>query len=285
VSAATGLVRGTVFADAAGPVGYPAQGVDPGGLAATMDLDVAAGRLADLHGEAVAVDTLTADTLHLRVGDRLHGWYGDGTAADLRVVAVYRRGLGFAGLTLPRERLAPHTPAGRDDAVLVRATPAGAAAVRSVLPPGAQLLPRSAYQVGLDRNLADNAWTQRMVTAVLVAYAVVAAVNALVLYTAGRRRELALLRLAGATRAQLLRMVRLEQVLLLGLALALGGAVAAGTLVPMVRGTTGTPVPYVPVVGWVAVIGWTVLLGLAGTALPLRRVLRGRPADAVGVRE
>jgi len=28
-----------------------------------------------------------------------------------------------------------------------------------------------------------------------------------------------------------------------------------------------------------------VLLGVVGTALPLRRILRGRPADAVGVRE
>ena len=285
VSAATGVVRGTVFSDAAGPVGYPAQGVDPAELAATMDLDVGAGRLADLHGAAVAVDTLTADALDLRVGDRFQGWYGDGTTADLRVVAVYRRGLGFAAMTLPRDRLAPHTPAGRDDAVLVRATPAGAAAIRLVLPPGAQLLPRSAYQVGLDRNLADNAWTQRMVTAVLVAYAVVAALNALALYTAGRRRELALLRLAGATRAQVLRTVRLERVLLLGLALVLGGAIAAGTLVPMVHGTTGTSVPYVPAAGWVAVLGGTVLVGVAGTTLPLRRVLRGRPADAVGVRE
>lgn len=285
VSAATGLARGTVFADAAGPVGYPAQGVDPAGLPETLDLDVAAGRLADLHGPAVAVDTLTADALHLGVGDRFQGWYGDGTPADLRVVAVYRRGLGFAAMTLPRDRLAPHTAAGRDGAVLVRATPAGADAVRSVLPPGAQLLPRSAYQVGLDRDLAENAWTQRMVTAVLVAYAVVAAVNALALYTAGRRRELALLRLAGATRSQVVRTVRLERVLLLGLALVLGGAVAAGTLVPMVRGTTGASVPYVPPAGWVAVLGGTVLLGVAGTTLPLRRVLRTRPADAAGIRE
>ena len=285
VSAATGLVRGAVFADAAGPVGYPAQGVDPAALPATLDLDVAAGRLAHLHGPAVAVDTLTADSLHLGVGDRFQGWYGDGTPADLRVVAVYRRGLGFAAMTLPRDRLAAHTAAGRDDAVLVRATPAGADAVRSALPAGAQLLPRSAYQVGLDRNLADNAWTQRIVTAVLVAYAAVAAVNALALYTAGRRRELALLRLAGATRSQVVRTVRLERVLLLGLALVLGGAVAAGTLVPMVRGTTGASVPYVPPAGWVAVLGGTVLLGLAGTTLPLRRILRTRPADAAGIRE
>jgi putative ABC transport system permease protein len=285
VTAATGVVRGTVFADSAGPIGYPAQGVDPAALPATMDLDVAAGRLADLRGAAMAVDTVTADTLHLHVGDRFQGWYGDGTPADLHVAAIYRRGLGFAAMTLPHERLAAHTPAGRDDAVLLRATPAGAAAVRSALPPGAQLLPRSAYQVGLDRNLAEGAWTQRMITAVLVAYAVIAALNTLALYTAGRRRELALLRLAGATRGQVLRTVRLERVLLLGLALVLGGAIAAGTLVPMVRGTTGTSVPYVPVAGWVAVLGGTVLLGVLGTAPPLRRILRSRPAEAAGVRE
>lgn len=53
----------------------------------------------------------------------------------------------------------------------------------------------------------------------------------------------------------------------------------------MVRGTTGASVPYVPPAGWVAVLGGTVLLGLAGTTLPLRRILRTRPADAAGIRE
>lgn len=94
-----------------------------------------------------------------------------------------------------------------------------------------------------------------------------------------------MLRLAGATRRQLLRMVRLEQVLLLGLALVVGVAVVAATLVPMVRGTTGAPIPYVPVGGWVAVLGGTVLLGVLGTALPLRRLLRDRPVEATGLRE
>ncbi len=285
VSAATGVVRGTVFADAAGPTGYPAPGRRPGRAHlhhGPRRRRRPAGRPARRRGRrrhAHRQHAAPAGRRHpARLVRRRHG-RGPAGGGGLPARARVRRADPAAGPARPA-----HTGR-RDDAVLVRSTPAGAAAVRSALPPGARLLPRPAYQVGLDRNLADNAWTQRMVTAVLVAYAVVAAVNALALYTAGRRRELALLRLAGATRAQVLRTVQLERVLLLGLALALGGAVAAGTLVPMVRGTTGTSVPYVPVVGWVAVLGGTVSLGIAGTTLPLRRVLRGRPADAVGVRE
>ena len=59
----------------------------------------------------------------------------------------------------------------------------------------------------------------------------------------GRRRQLAILRLTGVTRIQVLRMVRLEQALLVGLAMVVGGAIAVATLVPMVKGTTGTATP------------------------------------------
>jgi putative ABC transport system permease protein len=91
--------------------------------------------------------------------------------------------------------------------------------------------------------------------------------------------------LSGTTRLQVLRMVRLEQVLLLGLALAVGAAIAAATLIPMVKGITGSATPYIPPAGWVAVIGGVVLLGGAATVMPVRRVLRMPPVDAIGLRE
>ena len=100
-----------------------------------------------------------------------------------------------------------------------------------------------------------------------------------------RRGELAILRLAGVTRRQLFRMVRIEQAVLLGLALAVGGAIAALTLVPMVKGTTGSATPYIPTGGWVAVIGGTILLGMAGTLLPILRELQTPPIEAIGLHE
>ena len=79
---------------------------------------------ADLHGRTIALDTFTAQALHARVGDEFHGWFGDGAPAVLRVVAIYRRGLGFAELTVPRDVLSPHTTWGFVDTVFVASTPA-----------------------------------------------------------------------------------------------------------------------------------------------------------------
>lgn len=284
VRAATGVLRGTMFTANAGGTSYPAQGVDTDGLRATMDLGVVEGNIADLRGQAIAVDTLTAAARHLHPGSRFRGWFGDGTPADLAVVAVYRRGIGFAQLTLPRDLLAQHSDS-LASAVLVSVDPASADALRGRLPAGAALLPRGAYQVGLDAALVQNAWTNQVITAVLVAYAVIAAANTLVMYALGRRREFAVLRLAGTTRRQVLRVVRLEQALLLGLALAVGTAVAAATLIPMVKGTTGSATPYVPLAGWLAVLGGVVALGVFATGLPARRALRMRPVSAIGLRE
>jgi putative ABC transport system ATP-binding protein len=42
---------------------------------------------------------------------------------------------------------------------------------------------------------------------------------------------------------------------------------------------------FTAVMGGAAVLGGTVLLGVAGTAPALRRVLRGRPGELAGVRE
>ncbi len=283
VAAVTGIVHSTMFAPHDDVSDFSVQGVDTDGLATTLDLGVAQGSIAALRGDTIAVDTLTADALGLRVGGTFVGWYGDGSAARLRVVAVYRRGLGFASMTVPRDILVGHTTAGRDDTVLLAATPEAAATVRQRL--GLTVVDRDTYQVALGANLVENAWANQMLTLVLLVYVVIAALNTLVMAALARRREFGVLRLSGTTRSQVLRMVRLEQVLLLGLALALGTAVAAATLVPMVKGITGSATPYIPLAGWVIVIGGTIALGVAGTTLPVRRVLRARPVDAIGVRE
>ncbi len=288
VAGVTGVVRGTLFTRQDGVTDLSAQGIDPTGLAQTLDLGVSAGDLAALRGDTVALDTLTANALHLRVGGEFTGWYGDGTPVHLRVVAIYRRGLGFAQLTLPHDTLLAHTASGRDSAVFVAAQASAAPALRDRLgssAPGATLAPRDAYQVGVSENLRENAWTNQMITGVLLVYVVIAAVNTLVMAVLARRRELAVLRLSGTTRLQVRRMVRLEQVFLLGFALLIGGGIAAATLLPMVKGITGAATPYIPPAGWVAVIGGTVLLGAVATGVPLRRVLRTRPVDAIGIRD
>jgi putative ABC transport system permease protein len=114
---------------------------------------------------------------------------------------------------------------------------------------------------------------------------VIAAVNTLAMAAMGRRREFATLRLSGTTRRQILRMVRYEQGLLLTVGLVVGGALAAATLMPLVRATTGTSTPYIPLTGWVGLIGGSVVLGLLATLLPVHRLLRVNPVEAIGLRE
>jgi putative ABC transport system permease protein len=239
------------------------------------------------------VDTVTASDLHLRVGSTFRGWFGDGARGTLHVVAVYRRGLGFANLTLPSGVLRPHTATGLDSVVLV-ADNRGSnhssvlAALTRVIQgsdPGARVATPNDYQAAVNAQITQNTWTIHVSVLVLLVYVIIAALNTLAMAALSRRGELAILRLAGVTRRQLLRMVRIEQAVLLGLALAVGGAIAALTLVPMVKGTTGSATPYIPAGGWLAVIGGTILLGMAGTLLPVLRLLRIPPIEAIGLHE
>jgi putative ABC transport system permease protein len=285
VVAATGIIRASLIDRGDPSTQYTAQGIDTAALNNTIDLDVTHGRLADLAGDTVAIDQLTADTLGLHMGDTLHAWFGDGAPANMRVVAIYRRGLGFAAVTVSAPVLRAHT-AGLDDAVLI-STSNPAALTRAVahLAPSATVVGRRGYRAVLDSDVKQSAWATEVIVGVLLVYVVITAVNTLISAALGRRRELATLRLAGTTVAQVRRMVRLEQGLLLSIALGISTAVAAATLIPMVKGSTGDAVPYIPPAGWAAVVGGTILLGYLATMLPTRVVLRAKPVEAIGVRE
>ena len=291
VASAAGIIRSTLFDNQGDEL--TAEGADAPALAHTLDLGTVSGSLNSLRGDTAAVDTVTASELHLRAGGTFRGWFGDGTPVTLRVAAIYRRGLGFANLTLSAAVLRPHTATGLDSLVLVADSPGSdhasvsAALTRAIRgrDPAAEVATPSGYQAAVNAQIAQNTWTVHISVMVLLVYVIIAALNTLAMAALARRAELAILRLAGATRHQLLRMVRIEQAVLLGLALTVGGAIAALTLIPMVKGTTGSATPYVPVAGWLAVIGGTILLSMAGTLLPALRVLRIPPIEAIGPQE
>ena len=142
---------------------------------------------------------------------------------------------------------------------------------------------------GLTRRLADDlavsAWLNKLLVGVMVGYAALAAANTMVIAALARRRELAVLRLVGVTRAQAKRMVHAEQAGLLGVAVLVGASIALATLAMVVNSVTGELVPYVPPLGWVTVIGSTTLLALLTTVLPIGRLLRVSPIEHMGVKE
>ncbi|WP_199440215.1 FtsX-like permease family protein [Umezawaea beigongshangensis] len=288
VVAATGVRRTSVITpnEFSGQA-VVAQGVDPRGVEETMDLRVRAGSLADLRGDTVAVSSSQAEAADWEVGDDASLWLGDGTPVTLRVVAVYERGRGFGDVTLHTETLTGHTATGLDDRVLIRTAPG--AEVGAALADLASAYPASTA-IGTGQltgepagDLAISAWLNKLLIAVLVGYAALAAANTLVMAALVRTRELALLRLVGVTRGQVKRMVHAEQAALLGVALSIGVLIAAVTLSSIVNAVSGQRVPHVPALGWAAVVGGTVVLALVATVLPINRVLRTPPVRGVGV--
>ncbi|WP_328464199.1 FtsX-like permease family protein [Streptomyces sp. NBC_00448] len=256
---------------------------DPAALPKVLQLGLKSGSLADLTGDGgtVAVDTLLAGSAHVKVGGHLSLWLGDGTQVRPKVVAVYERGLGMGQLLMPRAAVAAHAKTAYDAQVLVHDAPgADPAAVQRELAglgvPGLTVTDRAGYRAQADKNLELNAWSNQVMAAVLGGFATVAAANTLVMTVLDRRREIALLRLAGTTRRQVLGMMRWEALVVAAGGLVIGGAIAWITLVPIARGLTGAS-PYVPPGTAGGIVGGALVLALAATALPTRALLR-RPA-------
>ncbi|WP_326550969.1 ABC transporter permease [Micromonospora sp. NBC_01813] len=291
VVAATGIRRTSVLVpmmDAAEPVA--AQAIDPDGADQTLDLSVTEGSLADLRGDTVALSTLQASSQGADLGDQVEFWLGDGTPVSLRLVAIYERGLAYGDVTLHRETVDGHTPTNLDEQVLIRTAPgdgeifAGLAGLVERYP-GSGLIDTGAIDAQLATDLALSAWLNKLLIGVMVGYAALAAANTMIMAALARGRELALLRLVGVTTRQVKRMVHAEQVGLLGTSLLIGGAIAAVTLVSVVRTMTGQLIPYVPPLGWVSIIGGTTLLALVTTIAPISALLRTPPVDSIGVKE
>lgn len=280
---ATEVVRSTVRV---GLDSYPAQGVTPAGLTRTWDPDVTEGSLKGLDEHGAAVSRLAADRLHLRPGSPLRLTLGDGTPATLTVVAVYARGLGFGDLTLAHDLVARHVDDPLASAVLVatgRTERQLARAVRDF--PGVRVLaPAAADELQAARQRA-HAEVDYLAMGLVLAFTAIAVVNTLAMSVSARVREFALLRLAGATRRQVLRMLCTEALSVVLLAAALGSGIALAVLTAFSVGMTGGAAPAVEPLGYTAVVAAAGLLALVATTLPGRIALRPRPVTVATAKE
>lgn len=279
VTAVTEVVRSTVRV---GLDKYPAQGVTTAGLTRTWDPDVVAGSLAHFGTYDAAVSETAARARGLRPGGTVRLTLGDGTPVTLTVAAVYARGLGFGDVTLSHALLSRHVDDPLAAEVLVAAGPAtGAgplsAAVRA-FPAVHVMAPGRADPVTarLGRSDAD---VDLLAMGLVLAFTAIAVVNTLAMSTAERLREFGRLRLAGATRRQVMRMLRFEALTVLLLATALGTGIALAVLASFSRGMTGTAAPSPAPLACASVVALAALLALAATALPGRLALRRRPVE------
>src|SRR5919199_1637934 len=107
----------------------PAQVLD-GGQGGGLDVDVTAGSLAALHGDAIALGRHRADAAHARIGDRVAVTLGDGARARATVVAIYSRELAFGDALLAPELAAGHQTSPLLGTILIQADRPAAVAVR-----------------------------------------------------------------------------------------------------------------------------------------------------------
>ncbi len=258
----------------------PAQAIDPAQAKATLDLKVRAGDLAAVGPDSIAVSATQAASRGWKVGDEAGLWLGDGTPKRLRVAAIYERGLGFGDVVLSQATFGqPPTK------LLIRATPGAVPALTAAIGQSATLIPSEQATAGVSKDLAISAWLNKLLITVMIGYAGLAAANTMTVAALARRRELAVLQLAGVTTRQLKRMVHAEQAGLLGVSVLIGGVIAAVTLTAVVYALTGGAVPYVPLAGVLAILGGATLIAMGTTIVPIARLLRQSSLAAAGTRE
>jgi len=267
----------------------PAQ-ILTGGPGGGLDAGVIAGTLSALHGDTIALGRHRADAARARVGDRVAIMLGDGTATHATVVAIYTRDLAFGDALLAPELAAGHLTTPLLNEILIQtgqpaAMVAGRLQALAQRYPGLHVTDSASLVTANAANDELDHWFGPFFVAMIFAFTSIAVANTLIMIALRRRRELALLRLTGATTRQVRSMARWEAILIITIGLGIGLAITATALLPLSHALTGGFRPYAPAGWFAAILGVSALLALVALAVPTRRALRTRPVEAIGIRE
>ncbi|SEG28404.1 putative ABC transport system permease protein [Actinacidiphila yanglinensis] len=259
--------------------GSPAEAASPAALATVTRLPVVAGRLGDLDDHGIVVNQEWA---RHTVGQYVRVWLGDGTPRTLRIVAVLRQGTGDNGAYV--------TPANARGAAVDRIdvalrpgadrTTAAASLRNAVAPSGGLVLTDrqwvAAQHPTTSRQTRIGFW---LVLGIALLYTAIALAGTMVMATSERTRDLAVLRLAGATVRQVLRLLGAEAVLAVTVG-AVMGAMVTGVDLAVVRVALALlSVPGPVTVPWAAlgaVTGTCAVVAVTCAVVPGALMLRRR---------
>ncbi len=272
VVSATGTTSVFVRDGAETVVKYQARAVaDPAAFADVARLPVVAGDLRDLDDRSIVVNE---EFERHWVGETVEVWRADGTGpVRLRVAAVLALGTGDNGPYVTRAN-APGSAPDRIDArgggtATVRALEASGGAVRS-----ADAWAATGHREG---GNPQNRLGMILVLGIALVYTVIGLANTLLMATSVRGGELSSLRLAGATRAQILRVVTGEATLAVAIGTLLGLAVTALVLGTLGAGLAALSAPVALALPWgtvSAAAGSCATVAVAASALPAWRLTR-----------
>jgi putative ABC transport system permease protein len=244
------------------------------------------GSLADVEGDSIAVSRVFADGGSLHVGDAVPARMADATHARLRVAAIYDRAAGLGDVLLDAEVARRHAAVAADTTLFVSGGPAAARSLSRYASkhPGVKSLNRRDYLATVHASNVDGAWGVWLVVGLTALFATLALINTAAMTTTERRDELATIRLLGGTSGHAIRMVMLEMLPTVIVALAAGAAIVAISVAGVPRGLTGFPVVIPPVLTGGLAAG-AAALGLIAAAVTTRLALRASPAQAMRGRE
>jgi len=280
----------TVLEEGTALVTSEARAVEPARLGAVSAPPVVAGRLADLDDDSIVVNE---EWLTTTVGERVTVWLGDGREVSLRIAAVLATGTGGNGVHVTA-RNAGGAEADRIDVAVAEGADrdAVAAAVRSAavaegagvrVVTGAQWA--AAAAPGPSGATRTGLW---LILSMALLCTGIALANTLVTATSDRIRDLAVLRLTGATVPQVLRLVAVEAVVVVAVGAVIGAGVAAVNLAGVWGALALLGVRSGIVVPWGAagaVVAAAAVLAAVSALVPAAFALRTRPAELAGMRE
>ncbi|MET7692505.1 ABC transporter permease [Streptomyces sp. NPDC005483] len=284
VVSATSASAVYVLEDGVALIKSEARAAEAAPLARTVHLPLAAGKVSDLDDHSIIVNK---EWEKHTVGQNVDVWLGDGTKKSLRIAAVMTTGTGNNGAWVTPAN-APGASVDRVDVALADgADPAAVAA--ALTKAGGQVFTKDQWvRASYPETNRTTRYGFLLVLGIALLYTGISLANTMVMATSDRVRDLAVLRLAGATQGQVLRLVAGEALMVVAVGGVLGLLVAGLNLAGM-WSALGLLSVWSPVeMPWAelgAAVGACAVLAVVFSVAPAGLAMRRRPVELVGMRE
>ncbi|MFF0079810.1 ABC transporter permease [Streptomyces canus] len=273
-----------VLEDGVALIKSEARAAEPGPLAETVHLPLAAGKVSDLDDGSIIVNE---EWEKHTVGQRVDVWLGDGTKKSLRIAAVMTTGTGNNGAYVTPA----NAPGASVDRVDVTVADGGdrAAVAAALAKAGGHVLARSQWvQASYPETNRTTRYGFMLVLGIALLYTGISLANTMVMATSDRVRDLAVLRLAGATQWQVLRLVAGEALMVVVVGGVLG-LLVAGLNLAGIWSALGLLSVWSPVqMPWAelgATVGACAVLAVVFSVAPAGLAMRRRAVELAGMRE
>jgi putative ABC transport system permease protein len=218
VQLATGLASGNAVL---GGHTSAITAADPAAIGHVLNLGVTRGSLGDLNPGSLAVSSKAAAGQHWAVGSRMPVTYPDGTAATLRIAAIFDHPDLTGDYLLDQADWARHAGQNLDSAVFLKVTAGeSASTVRATVTAAVdrygqpRVQDRDQYRASATSGVNTILGLVYVMLALAIVIALMGVANTLGLSIHERTRELGLLRAIGQQRRQAKSMIRWESVII-----------------------------------------------------------------------